>query len=114
MAKHYVNERQRSNALEHRKRHLETLVINLQLAEEREEVWKIIDSHYSLLPDGAERTEEDRTLLLALHRMDIRKWELGEVLPASDNSISQNDDVREVLFKPKINVEDQDLQEFVD
>ena len=114
MAKHYVNERQRSNALEHRKRHLEILAINLQLTEKREEVWKIIDSHYSLLPDGAERTEEDRTFLLALHRMDIRKWELEEVLPASDDSVSQNDYVREVLIRPKINVEDQDLQEFVD
>ena len=97
MAKHYNNERQRSNALEHRRQHLENLAINLQLAESRDEVWKIIDGHHALLPDGAERSEEDRTFLLALHRMDIRKWELEEVLPVSDNPSSENDDVREVL-----------------
>ena len=97
MAKHYNSERQRSNALEHRRQHLENLAINLQLAESRDEVWKIIDGHYALLPDGAERSEEDRTFLLALHRMDIRKWELEEVLPFSDNPSSENDDVREVL-----------------
>ena len=114
MAKHYANERQRSNALEHRKRHLETLAIDLQLAETRDDVWKIIDDHYALLPGGAERSEEDLTFLLALHRMDIRKWELEEVLPVSDNPISENDDVREVLVRPKINVQDQDLQQFVD
>ena len=114
MAKHYNNERQRSNALEHRRQHLENLAINLQLAESRDEVWKIIDGHHALLPDGAERSEEDRTFLLALHRMDIRKWELEEVLPVSDNPSSENDDVREVLVRPKINVQDQDLQQFVD
>ena len=37
MAKHYNSERQRSNALEHRRQHLETLAINLQLAETRDE-----------------------------------------------------------------------------
>ena len=114
MAKHYNSERQGSNALEHRRQHLETLAINLQLAETRDEVWKIIDGHYALLPDGAERSEEDRTFLLALHRMDIRKWELEEVLPVSDNPLSETEDVREVLIRPRINVQDQDLQQFVD
>ena len=114
MAKHYNSERQRSNALEHRRLHLENLAINLQLADTRDEVWKIIDGHYALLPDGAERSEEDRTFLLALHRMDIRKWELEEVLPVSDNPLSENEDVRKILVKPKINVQDQDLQQFVD
>ncbi len=114
MAKHYNNERQQSNALEHRRQHLETLAINLQLAETRDEVWEIIDGHYALLPDGAERSEEDRTFLLALHRMDIRKWDVEEVLPVADNPLSGNDDVREVLVRPKINVQDQDHQQFVD
>ena len=114
MAKHYNNERQRSNALEHRRQHLETLAINMQLAETRDEVWEIIDGHYALLPDGAERSEEDRTFLLALHRMDMRKWEVEEVLPVSNDPLSKNDDIREVLVRPKINVQDQDLLQFVD
>ena len=114
MAKHYNSERQRSNALEHRRQHLETLAINIQLAETRDEVWEIIDGHYALLPDGAERSEEDRTFLLALHRMDMRKWEVEEVLPVSDNPLPENGDVREVLVRPKINVQDEDLQQFVD
>ena len=114
MAKHYISERQRSNALEHRRLHLENLAINLQLADTRDEAWKIIDGHYALLPDGTERSEEDRTFLLALHRMDIRKWELEGVLPVSDNPSSESEDVREILVRPKINVQDQDLQQFVD
>ena len=114
MAKHYNNERQRSNELEHRRQHLETLAVNMQLAETRDEVWEIIDGHYALLPDGAERSEEDRTFLLALHRMDIRKWEMEEVLPVSDNPLPENDDVREVLVRPRIDAQDEDLQQFVE
>ena len=114
IAKHYNNERQQSNALEHRSQHLENLAINLQLAETRDEIWEIFDGHYALLPEGTERSEEDRTFLLALHRMDMRKWEVEEVLPFSDNPLSENDDVREVRIRPKINVQDEDLQQFVD
>ena len=75
---------------------------------------KYFDGHYALLPEGTERSEGDRTFLLALHRMDMRKWEVEEVLPVSDNALSENDDVREVLIRPKINVQDEDLQQFVD
>ena len=114
MAKHYSSERQQSNALEHRRLHLENLAINLQFADTRDETWNIIDGHYALLPDGAERSEEDRTFLLALHRMDIRKWELEEVLPVSDNPSSESEGVREIIARPRINVQDQDLQQFVD
>ena len=81
MAKHYKYERQQSNALEHRRLHLENLAINLQLAETRDEIWEIIDGHYALLPEGAERSEEDRTFLLALHRMDMRKVGSGGSAP---------------------------------
>jgi hypothetical protein len=39
-----------------------------------EQVEQTIDFHRSQVPNEAERTDEDRVWLLALHRMDVRQW----------------------------------------
>ena len=116
MHKWYDSERERSNALEHRKRDLEDLAINLQLAGMRKEVWEIIDAHHERIPGGDGRTEEDRTLLLALHRMDIRKWEVDKVDPASADVAPQNEDGETIRIGVQVNIVgmDDDLRNFVD
>jgi hypothetical protein len=86
MHKFYGSERERSNGLEHRNCTVETLACKLQFAGMRQEVYEIIDSHYAGMPDADERSEDDRRFLLALHRMDSRRWELGEEIALSDQS----------------------------
>lgn len=67
----YEQERASSNRLEHRKRDIEHLALQMQMLPDiREDVWRIIDHHRSKLPENPD--EKTRTWRLALHRMDIR------------------------------------------
>ena len=69
----HKQEREESNNLEHRRKHLETLAIQMQTVHDtRESVWRILDRHYSEIP--AEQNDETRIWRLALHRMDVRRY----------------------------------------
>ena len=114
IADRHRKERERSNALEHRVRDLEFLASQLQFAGQSQEVWEILDRHYDGIPDGDDRTDDDRRFLLALHRMDARKWELGERIQTSpDASVDDETDER-VAFSTQIRQMDDDLQSYVD
>lgn len=80
----YNEEREKSDYLPHRKRDLEYLAVKLQFAGLHEEVWKIIDQHRQALPSRDEQSEDDQTWRLALHRMDVRGFEIGKEVPASE------------------------------
>ena len=107
-------ERERSNDLEHRPYHLETLASRLQFAGKDQEVWEILDRHYDGVPNGDHRTRDDRLFLLALHRMDARKWELGEQVPTLTNGSADDGADSGVAFHTRIREMDDDLKNYVD
>ena len=114
MADRHRKERERSNALEHRAHHLETLASQLQFAGKSREVWEIMDRYYDGIPNGDERSEDDRLFLLALRRMDARKWELGEKIPPRANGSADDEADTRVAFSTHIREMDDDLQRYVD
>ena len=114
MAKLYANERESSNALEHRGHHLETLACKLQFGGKAEEVWQIIDAHRSQIPPEELRTDEDRTWLLALHRMDTRRFEFTEVTSDTEGGKSNVENVLRFIVAADVNEMESDLQEFLD
>ena len=79
----YEQERRESNGLEHRRKHLEQLAIEMQLLNGiQEDVWRIIDRHRAELSE--EPAEHTRIWRLALHRMDVRGFR--QVNPSGETS----------------------------
>ncbi len=72
----FEEERRKSNGLAHRGEDLEALAIRMQLGEHREAVWEILDRHWQEVPDDG--SEESRVWRVALHRMDVRGYELKD------------------------------------
>lgn len=72
----YEEERKGSNALPHRKHDLETAIANLQLGPLATRVHAIIDRHIAALPGPEKRKERHLTWELALHRMDLRQYDV--------------------------------------
>jgi hypothetical protein len=68
----YNSERRRSDSRPHRKHDLEWLAFKLQLSEQREAVWRMLDAYRAVLPEAGIQTEGDRLWRLALYRMDVR------------------------------------------
>ena len=99
----FYEERKRSSALGHRSHHLEDLAWKLQLAGKAEQIWQIIDAHSAKIPGEAERTDEDKACLLALHRMDIRNYEPEASMPSSKEGDPGNEteQSRAISFKNK-------------
>ena len=114
MQKFYNDERKRASRLVHRSHDLEALAWKLQLGGKAEQTWQIIDDHRAHIPNEGERTDEDRALLLALHRMDVRNYEAGEATSSSEDGVSGDkvEDDKTISFKSK--GIDADLQGFVD
>jgi len=79
--KHYQEERIESNSLEHRKIHLEHLIIQLQNGSLRREVWDIIDQQKQLFSAKRTQTDEHRLRRLLLTRIDVREYEPADNQP---------------------------------
>lgn len=77
----YAGEREQAAAKPHRRNDLEVLSLNLQLGKYQADVEAKIDEHRKALPEERSQTEEDKLWRLALHRMDLRKYEAPEVQP---------------------------------
>ena len=73
----YDRERKESDGLKHRKLDLEKLACELQFGPYRERIWQILDTYQQDLPPLDEQTEEDKIWRLALHRMDLRQYDIG-------------------------------------
>lgn len=117
MDKFFYRERKRSNALSHRQKDLEALARDLQLGELQEQVFEIIDEHKAELPPKGDQSERDRTWRLALHRMDMRNYELGETIPASEinDDVADSEEEEEKYYTEFVPTElDSDLQEIVE
>ena len=108
----YYGERKRSNELKHRQDDLEALALKLQLRGQAEQVLEIIDGHLAEMPPEAQRTDEDRVWLVALHRMDFRRLKVGDVSSSSDSS-SENKSAESVTIPIVFGEMDADLQNFV-
>lgn len=78
----YEEERKKSNALPHRKHDLEAAIANLQLGPLAPRVHAIIDRYIAALPAPDKRNEHDLTWQLALHRMDLRQYDVAHDPPA--------------------------------
>ena len=74
----YDEERRQSNKLPHRGRDLEFAISNLQFGVLAPRVHAILDRHTAALPPAETRSREDLTWQLALKRMDLREYTLGE------------------------------------
>ena len=114
MARFYVEERERSNELEHRADDIETLGLKLQSVGREEEVWAIIDAHRAGIPAAAERTDDDRVWLLALHRMDTRGQGTNTAAPTPrEDTPGEQTDKRPTGSASTASGIDPDLHEFV-
>lgn len=78
----HEEERKLSNALPHRKHDLEAAIANLQLGFLAPRVHAIIDKYIAALPLSEKRNKHDLTWHLALHRMDLRQYDVADVQPA--------------------------------
>jgi len=72
---HY-NERKELDKKKHRKYNLESLALNLQFAQLKDEVQKIIDEYHHQLPPVKQQSELDKTWRIALKRMDLREYKV--------------------------------------
>lgn len=110
----YEEERSQSAALSHRDSDIETFAINLQLTDNREQVWQVIDENRAALPAIQEQSEADKLWRLALHRIDIRGMDFRPSPPVSGGDSETEDSKQEeyVALVPK-NLEP-DIEEIVE
>lgn len=115
------DDRKASDALEHRRRDLETVAPMLQCTEQGAQIGEIIDAHIKQLPPLDAQNDEDRIWRLALHRMDLRNYELDEsnkivteTAPAQDGAASPADGERRSVQIPlRLTEPEQDIQEML-
>lgn len=105
----YEQERAEANKLEHRQKDLESLAIEMQLTNLREEVWNILDRHRSELSD--EQDEDTRIWRLALHRMDVRDYKPTDP-PEEVIEDTSEDTGKRIYFGP--GAIEPDVQDMVD
>lgn len=87
----YDDERKQSNELPHRGRDLENAISNLQFGPLASRVHALLDRHKAALPEHETRSRKDLLWELALKRMDLREFTLGEPVsvPASQGESPQ-------------------------
>jgi hypothetical protein len=74
----HEQDRKQSNSLPHRQHDLESAIANLQLGPLAPRVHEILDRHVAALPAPNARSRADHLRLLALGRMDLRQYTVGE------------------------------------
>jgi hypothetical protein len=88
--KFYKDERNKSNALPHRKHDLEAAIANLQLGPLAPRAHVIIDRYIVALPAPNKRNMQDLTWQLALHRMDFRQYALADTKAAAGETSARD------------------------
>jgi hypothetical protein len=86
----YEEERKKSNALPHRKHDLEAAIASLQLGSLAPRVHAIIDRYIAALPTPDKRNEQDLTWQLALHRMDLRQYDVADTQSAAGETSARD------------------------
>lgn len=108
----YQREREESDRLPHRRTDLESAILNLQLGPLAPRVHQILDAHRAALPAEGQRSEEDKVWLLALGRMDLRQYSVGEEVRTDELHSDDKETPRAQLrLDPK--PQDADVQQMV-
>ena len=87
----YVDEREKSNALQHRRHDLCTLSLILQSNGYEEQVQTIIDAHLDELPDDASKTESDKGWEWMLYQMDRRNVNFAKNMSDQNDTTSESE-----------------------
>ena len=85
-------ERKDADTMPHRQRDLENAIMDLQLRGTRDRVQAEIDAQLSHLSTNSTQTRDDQEWRLALHRMDLRQYDMERVAPPSDQVPDSSDD----------------------
>lgn len=113
----YDQERRNAGKLEHRTHDLETAIANLQLTPTGKHVHDLIDKHRASMPAVDEQTEADRVWRLALHRMDLRQYEISDQQDGNalaDTDESESNGQQRQMIRLDLGTVDPDMQEMVD
>jgi hypothetical protein len=112
----YEEERKEADGRPHRGSDLETAIANLQLGPLALRVHEILDRHRAEMPPVEEQREEDRIWRLAIHRMDLRQYEVPEGVPeapiAAEGHTPRDD--RRQYVRLDLKVPEPDVKEMVD
>jgi hypothetical protein len=112
----YEEERRATGSLTHRQRDLENAIANLQLGPLVARVHEILDQHRAVLPPVSEQDDDSRVWRLAIHRMDLRQYDVtegtGENATAIDDATSPEPVQHYMHLDPK--EPDPDVQEMVE
>jgi hypothetical protein len=96
----YDEERKQSNRLPHRQRDLEFAIANLQLGPLAPRVHAILDRHTAALPPPEKRDQDDRVWQLALRRMDLRQYTLGEPITVEQTHADEEPKESQATYVP--------------
>lgn len=111
----YEEERKKANRLSHRRQHLETAILNLQLGPHASRVHAMLDQHLAELPPQSERDESDRLWRLALHRMDLRQYTVSDTNgPEPLDGETTSYEPPQLSLRPEPNALDAETQAMVD
>ena len=116
MERIFEEERKQANALPHRQQDLESAIANLQLGPNAQGVNEIIDKHLEEIPPVEKRTQDDRIWLLALHRMDLRRYiptedSIEDMKSPEESKLTETGERQQILFN--LNVAEPDVLQMV-
>jgi hypothetical protein len=74
----YETERKEADKWPHRRQDLESAITNLQLTSFAQRVQTALDAHRRALGEPSTQDEEDRIWRLAIHRMDLRGYQISD------------------------------------
>ncbi len=92
----YDEERKHSAQLPHRRRDLETAIMNLQLGALAPRVQAMLDGYKSIIREAESQDEENLIWQLALHRMDLRQYNAA-IVQSPQPQESDGNEVRSML-----------------
>jgi hypothetical protein len=75
----YGAERKQANDLAHHRYDLEAAITKLQLGSFAPRVHALLDMHRAALPPNEQQDQSDRLWRLAIHRMDLRQYEVSDL-----------------------------------
>jgi hypothetical protein len=110
----YEMERKQANALTHRRHDLEAAIANLQLGPAAARVQALLDRHLAALPPKGEQDKSDLLWRLAIHRMDLRQYELSQTPghESAGGTVTDGEPQKYVRLEPR--PPDADVQAIVD
>lgn len=91
----FARERAEADAEPHRRQDLEMAIARLQASPFAARVHQALDRHRAALPPVEEQNEDDRVWRLALHRMDLRKYEPSLAEPNDGPTADANEQTAE-------------------